>query len=113
MLISVLKSKISYARVTGKNLHYIGSITIDKDIIKKAGLRVNEQVHIVNINNGERLVTYVIEGKPGKGQFEINGPAARLAEIGDEIFILAYGQIEETQPTPKPKLIHLKEGIEC
>jgi aspartate 1-decarboxylase len=101
MLITVLKSKIAYAVVSQKDLFYVGSITIDEVLMKQAGLRENEKVHVVNLNNGERLETYVIKGKAGSNVFGLNGPAARKAEIGDKIFILSYAQInasEELEP---------------
>ena len=107
MLITVMKSKIAYATITQKDLFYVGSITIDETIMKQANLRENEKVQIVNLNNGERLETYVIRGEPGSGVFGLNGPAARKAEIGDEIFIIAYAQIDETEQLV-PKLVDLK-----
>ena len=93
MLISVLKSKIAYATITQKELFYVGSITIDEEIMKRANLRENEKVHVVNLNNGERLETYVIKGDAGSKIFSLNGAAARKAEIGDKVFIIAYAHI--------------------
>ena len=93
MFISVLKSKIAYAKVSQKDLFYVGSITIDAALMEKANIRENEKVQIVNINNGERLETYVIPGTPGSGIIGLNGPAARRVELGDEIFILSYALI--------------------
>lgn len=107
MIITVLKSKISYATVTHKDLYYVGSITIDEDIMDEANLRENEQVHIVNLNNGERLETYVIKGKRGSKVFGLNGPAARKAEIGDKIFIIAYCQIDASEHL-QPILVDLE-----
>ena len=109
MLITVLKSKIAYATLTHKQLFYVGSITIDEDIIKKANLRENEKVQVVNLNNGERLETYVIKGLAGSNTFALNGPAARKAEIGDEIFILSYAQIDANE-TLEPVVIDLKHN---
>ena len=80
MLITVLKSKIHCARVTEANLNYMGSITIDEDLMDAAGMLEGEQVHIVNNNNGERFVTYIIKGERGKGQICLNGAAARLVQ---------------------------------
>lgn len=97
MFINVLKSKISYATITDKSLRYVGSITIDEDIMDRAHLRENEKVHIVNLNNGERLETYVIKGARGSKTFALNGPAARKGEIGDEIFILSYALIDNKE----------------
>lgn len=108
MYISTLKSKISYAKVTGKDLYYVGSITIDEEIMLKAQLRKNEQVHIVNLNNGERFETYVIPGPKGSKTFALNGPAARKCEIGDEIFILSYALIDSTSEEIEPILVDLK-----
>ncbi len=109
MYINVLKSKISYATITDKSLRYVGSITIDEDIMDKANLRENEKVHIVNLNNGERLETYVIKGPRGSKTFALNGPAARKGEIGDEIFILSYALID-TNETVEPVLVDLVHG---
>jgi aspartate 1-decarboxylase len=107
MLITVLKSKIAYGTITGKDLFYVGSITIDEDIMKKANLRENEKVQVVNLNNGERLETYVIKGKPGSRVFNLNGAAARKAEIGDKIFIISYAQID-TSETLEPIIVDLE-----
>jgi len=92
--ITVLKSKIHKATVTDANLNYEGSITIDRDLIEAAQLRVGEKVQIVNNNNGERFETYVIEGKRGSGTICLNGAAARKVQIGDIIIIIAYTMIE-------------------
>jgi aspartate 1-decarboxylase len=97
MFIEVLKSKIHRAVVTQAELHYIGSITIDEDLMDAAGLIENEKVHIVNINNGERLETYVIKGERGSGVICINGPAARKAQKGDVVIIIAYGMMEQNE----------------
>jgi len=109
MLISMLKSKISYAVVTQKDLYYVGSITIDEDIMDRAHLRENELVHVVNLNNGERLETYVIRGKRGTRVIGLNGPAARRAELGDEIFILSYGMVDPEKEPIEPTLVNLKK----
>ena len=108
MQITVLKSKISYATITETNLYYVGSITIDEDIMIQANIRENELVHVVNLNNGERLETYVIKGKKGSNTFALNGPAARKGNVGDQIFILSYAIIDE-QIKLKPTLIDLKQ----
>lgn len=110
MNITVLKSKISYATIQDKNLFYEGSITIDEDIMEKAQLLANEQVQIVNLNNGERLITYVIPGERGSGIFALNGPAARKGEIGDSIFILSYAQIDPEKETIEPVLLDLNKA---
>jgi aspartate 1-decarboxylase len=96
-MITVLKSKIHRATVTEANLNYVGSITIDKDLLEASGIHPYEQVHIVNINNGERLVTYAIEGPSGGGDICLNGAAARLVHKGDLVIIISYRQLEEAQ----------------
>ena len=93
MLIEVLKSKIHRVKITQAELHYVGSITIDPDLMEAANLLPNEKVQIVNINNGERLETYVITGERGTGDICLNGPAARKAQVGDIIIIIAYCSI--------------------
>ena len=90
MFIEVLKSKIGHAHLTKAELHYEGSITIDANIIKVAGILPGEKVHVLNENNGSRLETYVIAGKPGSGEVCLNGPAARLGFVGDVLVILSY-----------------------
>lgn len=97
MLVEVLKGKIHRATVTDANLNYTGSITIDKELIDAAGIVPNEKVQVVNIDNGERLETYVIEGEAGSGVICLNGAAARKAQVGDKVIILAYAQMEETK----------------
>ena len=106
MIINILKSKIHRAIVTEANLNYIGSITIDKDLMEKAGIIEYEQVHVVNIDNGERFVTYAIEGRRGSGVICLNGAAARLAHVGDRVIIMAYCQMNEKEAkTFKPKVV--------
>ncbi|HEY8279225.1 MAG TPA: aspartate 1-decarboxylase [Bdellovibrionota bacterium] len=90
MLLNVLKAKIHRARVTEANLAYEGSITIDKSILEASGIFAHEQVHVCDIDNGNRFVTYVIEGKPGSGTMCVNGAAARLVSEGDRIIVIAY-----------------------
>jgi aspartate 1-decarboxylase len=110
MQITTLKSKIAYAKVTQKELFYVGSITIDSDILRQANIRENEKVQIVNINNGERLETYVIAGEPGSGVFGLNGPAARRCEIGDDIFIISYATID-VKESLTPIVVDLKHDL--
>lgn len=93
MKIEILHSKIHRATVKDANLNYVGSITIDEDLIRAAKLHVGQKVDIVNINNGERFTTYVIKGEAGSGDICINGAAARKAEIGDIIIIISYGLV--------------------
>lgn len=90
MYLHLLKSKLHCATVTEANLHYMGSITIDEDLMDAAGLLPNEQVHVVNNNNGERIETYVIRGERGSGCICLNGAAARKFQVGDSIIIMAY-----------------------
>ncbi|WP_226389929.1 aspartate 1-decarboxylase [Penaeicola halotolerans] len=106
MLLEVLKSKIHRVKVTQAELHYVGSITIDEALMLEAGLLENEKVQIVNINNGERLETYVIKGEKGSGTICLNGPAARKAQVGDVIIIIAYALMSpEEAKTYQPKVI--------
>jgi aspartate 1-decarboxylase len=108
MNITMLYSKIHRATVTDANLNYVGSITIDRDLLDCAGLRIGQQVDIVNINNGERFSTYVIEGERGKRDMCLNGAAARKAEVGDKIIVIAYATMsEEEADSYKPKVILL------
>lgn len=97
MLIEVLKSKIHRVKVTQAELHYVGSITIDEDLIDAANLVENEKVQIVNINNGERFETYVIKGDRGTGVVCLNGPAARKVQVGDIVIVISYCQIDFNQ----------------
>ena len=91
MLINVMRAKLHRLTVTQADLNYIGSISLDPDLIEAAGLVEGERVQIVNINNGERLETYVITGERGTGQVCLNGPAARKVQPGDVIIVIAYG----------------------
>ena len=90
MLLEILKSKIHRAKVTEANLNYIGSITIDASLAEAAGLIANEKVAVVNINNGERIETYVIHGERGSGKIGINGAAAHKFSVGDLVIIMSY-----------------------
>lgn len=94
MLIEVVKSKIHKVTITGANLHYIGSITIDEDLIDAANLIENEKVQILNLNNGERLETYIIKGIRGSGEICVNGAAARKVMVGDVIIIMSYAFLD-------------------
>jgi aspartate 1-decarboxylase len=90
MQIQVLKSKIHRVRVTQADLNYIGSITIDEDLLDAANMIENEKVQVVNLNNGERLETYIIKGKRGSGVICLNGPAARKCAVGDHVIVISY-----------------------
>lgn len=106
MKIEVLKSKIHRARITQAELHYVGSITIDEDLMDAANLIEGEKVAIVNVNNGERLETYVIKGDRGSGMVCMNGPAARKAQVGDIIIIISYASMKfEKAKTFKPSIV--------
>ena len=106
MQIEVFKSKIHRVRVTESDLNYIGSITIDEDLIEAAGLVVGERVYIVNVNNGERFDTYVIKGKRKSGEIWLNGPAARKVQKGDIIIIISFAQMTlEEDKNFQPKII--------
>ena len=108
MLVTILKSKIHRATITDANLNYVGSITIDAELMRRAGLHVWEKVEVANVNNGERFDTYVIECAPNSGVIALNGAAARKGQKGDLIIILSYGMIEnEKAATHKPLLVHV------
>jgi aspartate 1-decarboxylase len=106
MLIEVVKSKIHKVSITGANLNYIGSITIDEDLMDAANLIENEKVHVLNLNNGERLETYVIKGERGSGDIFLNGAAARKVIIGDIIIIMSFALMDfEEARIFKPTII--------
>ena len=106
MNIEVVKSKLHRVSITEADLNYIGSITIDEDLMEAANLIENEKVQVVNINNGERLETYVITGERGSGQICMNGPAARKVAVGDIIIIISYASMDfEEAKKFKPALI--------
>jgi len=97
MLRTLLKSKLHGVRITESELHYQGSITLDRDLMTAAELLPYEKVQILNINNGSRLETYVIEGKPGSGVVCLNGPAARCGAAGDIIMVISYATLSESE----------------
>ena len=114
MLLNLLKAKIHRARITEANLAYEGSITIDKSLLEASGIYAHEQVHVVDIDNGQRFVTYVIEGKPGSGVMCVNGAAARLVSVGDRIIVIAYCHTtrEEAQEhRPRVVLVDDKNAV--
>ncbi|MDX9772220.1 MAG: aspartate 1-decarboxylase [Bacteroidales bacterium] len=94
MMIEILKSKIHNVSVTGADLNYVGSVTIDEDLMDAASLVEHEKVHVLNRNTGDRLVTYVITGKRGSGEICLNGPAARRVAVGDVVIIMSYAMID-------------------
>lgn len=111
MMLTMLKAKIHRAVVTQSDLHYEGSITVDADLIEAAGLRVHEQVDVLNINNGQRFTTYVIEGERGSGMIGVNGAAARLVQAGDLVIICAYATMSEAEAdTHEPAVLLMDEN---
>ncbi len=111
MMIEVLKSKLHCVTVTEANLNYMGSITIDEDLMDAAELIAGEKVQIVNNNNGERFETYIIKGKRGSGCVCLNGAAARKVQVGDVCIIIAYALMDfEEAKTYKPVVVFPKEG---
>ena len=103
----MLKSKLHRARVTATEIDYEGSIAIDKDLLERVDIQPYEQVHIYNINSGNRFITYVISAERGSGTFSINGAAARLAQINDRIIVAAYGNIDKDKEKHQPKILLL------
>ncbi len=111
MLREMLKSKIHRATVTHSDLHYVGSLTIAADLMEAASLLPNEKVDLVNINNGARLSTYVIEGPSGSGVIGINGAAARLAQVGDVVIIISYATVsDEEARQARPRVVFVDEN---
>lgn len=108
MLRTMFKSKIHRATVTQADLHYVGSVTIDADLLDAADLLPGELVHIVDIDNGARLETYVIEGERGSGVIGINGAAAHLVHPGDLVIIISYAQVDDAEARSlRPKVVHV------
>ena len=111
MTFDMLYSKIHRATVTDANLNYVGSITVDEDLLDAACLRVGQKVEIVNVNNGERFSTYVIKGERGSKDMCLNGAAARKVEIGDKIIVIAYGSYHSDElETYKPIVVHVDDA---
>src|SRR5919108_6556174 len=111
MLRTMFKSKIHRATVTQADLHYVGSVTIDADLLDAADLLPGELVHIVDITNGARLETYVIEGEPGSGVIGINGAAAHLVHPGDLVILISYAQVDDAEARAlRPAVVHVDEG---
>ena len=111
MIRTMLKSKIHRATVTDSDLHYVGSITVDPDLLEAADIRVHEQVAVVDVDNGARFETYTIAGERGSGELKVNGAAARLVHTGDTVILISYGQY-----TPQdlagyvPRVVHVDRG---
>lgn len=111
MLVNIFKSKIHRVKVTQAELNYVGSITIDEDLLDAAGIMENERVQVVNNNNGERLETYAIKGRRGSGIICLNGAAARKAEVGDIVIIISYAWMaQEEAKTHKPLVVFPDEN---
>ncbi len=111
MLIEIFKSKIHRVTVTESDLNYIGSITIDEDLLDAAGILVGERVYIVNVNNGERFDTYAIKGKRGSGEICLNGPAARKVQKGDIVIVISYAQMTPEEAKDfQPKIVFPNEN---
>lgn len=108
---TMLKSKIHRATVTGCDLHYVGSITIDAGLLDAADIREFEQVAVVDVDNGARLETYTIAGERGSGVMQLNGAAARLVHRGDTIIVISYAQYDEAEiDAYEPKVVHVERG---
>ena len=108
---TMLKSKIHRATVTDSDLHYVGSITIDPDLLEAADILEHEQVHVVDVDNGARFETYTIAGERGSGEMKVNGAAARLVHRGDTIIVISYAQYEEAELAAyEPLVVHVRAG---
>jgi aspartate 1-decarboxylase len=106
---TMLKSKIHRATVTDCDLHYVGSITIDPDLLEAADILEHEQVHVVDVDNGARFETYTIAGERGSGQMQVNGAAARLVDRGDTIIVISYAQYDRTELRDyAPVVVHVE-----
>ena len=111
MEVEVLKSKVHRVSITEANLNYIGSLTLDEDLMDAANLIANEKVQVVNVNNGARIETYMIAGKRGSGICCLNGPAARSGAVGDIVIVISYARLEfEAAKKFKPWVVFPKEG---
>jgi aspartate 1-decarboxylase len=109
----MLKSKIHRGRVTGSDLHYVGSITIDQDLLDAADIREHEQVHVVDVDNGARFETYTISGERGSGEICVNGAAARLVHSGDTIIVISYAEYDEEELDDYvPRVVHVNQDNE-
>ena len=105
---TMLKSKIHRATVTGADLHYVGSLTVDPDLLEAADILENEKIHVVNVDNGARFETYTIAGRRGSGELQVNGAAARLAHKGYTVIVISYGDYSpEDLKTYEPRVVHV------
>jgi aspartate 1-decarboxylase len=109
----MLKSKIHRATVTGSDLHYVGSITVDADLLEAADILEHELVHVLDVDNGARFETYTIAGTRGSGEIKINGAAARLVHTGDTVIVVSYGEYEKEElEMYEPIVVHVNPGNE-
>jgi len=107
---TMLKSKIHRGRITGSDLNYVGSITIDSDLLEAADIVEHEQVHVLDIDNGARFETYTIAGAPGSGEITVNGAAARLVHTGDTVIVVSYASYGEDElEAYRPRVVHVSE----
>jgi aspartate 1-decarboxylase len=105
---TMLKSKIHRCRVTGSDLHYVGSITVDEDLLDAADIREHEQVHVVDVDNGARFETYTIAGQRGSGEIKVNGAAARLVHTGDTVIVISYASYDAAElRSYEPRVVHV------
>jgi aspartate 1-decarboxylase len=110
---TMLKSKIHRATVTGSDLHYVGSITVDADLLEAADILEHEMVHVLDIDNGARFETYTIAGERGSGEIKINGAAARLVHTGDTVIVVSYGEYEKEElEMYEPVVVHVNQDNE-
>ena len=108
MIRTMLKSKIHRATITGSDLHYVGSITVDRDLLEAADIREHELVHVLDVDNGARFETYTIAGEPGSGEMRVNGAAARLVHTGDTIIVVSYAGYDEADlDRYEPVVVHV------
>ena len=111
MMRTMLKSKIHRATVTDCDLHYVGSITVDPDLLEQADILEHEQVHVVDVDNGARFETYIIAGERGSGEMKVNGAAARLVHRGDTIIVISYAQYDQADMERyEPRVVHVEQG---
>jgi aspartate 1-decarboxylase len=107
----MLKSKIHRCRITGSDLNYVGSITVDEDLLEAADIREHEQVHVVDVDNGARFETYTIAGQRGSGEIKVNGAAARLVHTGDTVIVISYASYDERElDAYEPRVVHVDAG---
>jgi aspartate 1-decarboxylase len=105
---TMLKSKIHRCRITDSDLHYVGSITVDVDLLEAADIREHEQVHVVDVDNGARFETYTIAGQRGSGEIKVNGAAARLVHTGDTVIVISYASYDEAElASYEPRVVHV------